>query len=129
MSQFNPLNGAELKKVILAQIEKEMDDSGDFQANITYPWLKYTFEIKMNSYPKFAFDAEPVVVAKGGDSLSVEVPSTEDDTKETLISGGTSVDTPDQARVDAELPIPTPTPTVHQGIVDKPVIQQKPKGK
>ncbi len=132
MPHFTALSGSELKSVILKRIEQEMENSGDFNNNITYPWLKYIFELKITSYPKFAFDAElQTVVEIEGEHKDPEgapenlVPSM-DDVKETVITAEPMiVDTPDQARVDADLPLPTPTPVVNIGVVDKLVMQEK----
>lgn len=130
MPQFNALNGMELKKVILQQMERTLEDSGDFQQNVTYPWVKYSFELKMTSYPKFSADSEPISVAIAEDTLTdpdFMVPD-EPPTLTVVSSEPVIVDTPDQARVDADLPIPTPVPVVGVGVIDRPV-KQKVKAK
>ena len=40
------------KRSLLDRISKALDETGDFNQNITYPWWKASFEIKMTSYPK-----------------------------------------------------------------------------
>lgn len=131
MPQFTALSGSELKSVILDKISRAMDESGDFNNNITYPWLRYSYELKMTSYPKFAFDAELQPVVKVEDEIKDPLGAPEnlvpsmDDVKETvLVSEPMTIDTPDQARVDADLPLPTPTPVVNIGVVDKMVMQK-----
>lgn len=126
MPQFTAVNGLEAKAIILDKISKALDETGDFNQNITYPWWKFSFDIKMTSYPKAAFEAELTPVAKGEiDQRDPEnVPESMDDVKETIIAPEpTVVDTPDQARVDAGLPLPTAVPVKNVGIVDQPVAQ------
>ena len=133
MPQFTALSGAEAKSVILAKISAAMDESGEFAQNITYPWFKYDFSLKTTSYPKYAFDAElkEVVTASGehkdpdGASENL-VPSLDDVVELNMGSGPTVIDTPDQARVDAGLPLPTASPVANVGVVDVPVMQAKP---
>lgn len=132
MPQFTATNGLEAKAIILDKISKALDETGDFTQNITYPWWKFSFEIKMTSYPKAAFEAELTKVASGEeDHLDPEnVPESLDEVKETIIAPEpTVVDTPDQARVDADLPLPTAVPIKNVGIVDKPIQQAKPQAK
>lgn len=133
MPQFTALNGLEAKAVLLDKISKALDETGDFNQNITYPWWKASFEIKMTSYPKAAFEAELHTVATGEIEPEPEalIPS-EAEVKETLVAPEPFVvDTPDQARVEADLPLPTAVPVKGIGIVDKPIKQQAPvkKGK
>jgi hypothetical protein len=131
MPQFTAINGLEAKAIILDRISKALDESGDFSQNITYPWWKFSFELKMTSYPKAAFEAELAAVAKVEESHEdpENVPPSLDDVKETIIAPEpVIIDTPDQARVDAGLPLPTAVPVKNVGIVDAPVMQA-PKAK
>jgi len=129
MSQtFNPLTGIELKKAILNKIESSMDESDVFVGNITYPWVKYDFSVSMTSYPKNAPEAEPEKVAEGTEELG-EASVRSKDAERVVIAPPSPIviDTPDQARVEADLPIPTPVPVIGIGIVDKPVMQKSGK--
>ncbi len=108
---FNALNGTELKKAILADVEREMDLTGEFRNHVTYPWVKYTAHLTLLSYPKQAMDAEPGIKitakdvlwdAKEAQAVGPEVPEVVLDLK---VDG--VVDIPDQARVDSGQPIPT----------------------
>lgn len=123
MPQFTACNGLEAKAVILDKISKALDETGDFNQNITYPWWKFNFSIKMTSYPKFALEAEPQVVAQGTEVPQEASPEGEDLQITAIVSEDTVVDTPDQARVDADLPLPTAVPVKGVGIVDKPIAQ------
>lgn len=129
MPQFTALNGLEAKAVILAAIGKALDETGDFSQNITYPWWKFNFQVKMTSYPKFALEAEPVVVAKGTETSEEPIPESEDLQVTGIASEDVVVDTPDQARVDAELPLPTAVPVKNVGVVDQLIPQAPPTRK
>ena len=122
MPVFTALNGAEVKAVFLDAISKAMDESGEFKENLTFPWVKFSYDLKLTSYPKAAMDSDPASVAKG--EIEQEVPVMDGPVVETVItSEPVIIDTPDQARVDAGLPLPTAVPVKNVGIVDKPVIQ------
>jgi len=106
---FNALNGAELKKAVLADIEREMDLSGEFRNHVTYPWVKYTAHLTLLSYPKQAMDAEPGlklsvsgVATDNPDYKFMEEPEVVLDLKSVSV-----IDVPDQTRVDSGQPIPT----------------------
>lgn len=132
--QFNPLNGTELMEVIIADIRRAMIESGEFSQNLTYQWIKYDYKIKMVSYPKNSAEDEPQEVVTGGAAFpDPDFPPLDIDAVDTQRlflepDAPVIVDTPDQARVDADLPLPTPVPVVNVGIVDKPIRQAK-KGK
>jgi hypothetical protein len=123
----------ELKAVFLDQISKAMDESGEFNGNLSYPWVKWDFSLKFTSYPKFAVDSElqEVVniseVIPAGDIPPLEIQ--DENTKIVVVAPEEPlvIDTPDQARVDADLPLPTPVPVVNVGVVDKPIKQQTSK--
>jgi hypothetical protein len=109
MSQiFNALNGAELKKAILADIEREMDLTGEFRNHVTFPWVKYTAHITLLSYPKQAMDAEPgIKITASGVATDNLVPPVAEPEVVLDLKVGSVVNVPDQARVDSDQPIPT----------------------
>jgi hypothetical protein len=123
MPQFTACNGLEAKAIILDKISKALDETGDFSQNITYPWWKFNFSIRMTSYPKFALEAEPKEIAKGVEVPEEAPPDGEDLQVAGIVSEDIIVDTPDQDRVDADLPLPTAVPVKNVGIVDKPIAQ------
>jgi len=128
MPQFTACNGLEAKAIILDKISKALDETGDFSQNITYPWWKFQFSVKMTSYPKFATEAEPVELTKDVVVPDEAPPEGEPAQVTVVVSDPEIVDTPDQARVDAELPLPTAVPVKNVGIVDK-AIPQAPQAK
>lgn len=125
---FNALSGPELVEAIVADIRKKLVATGDFDANITFPWVKYEFRVSMVSYPKQPADADPVLVAHGTGGATEGVPSdaTPDLLKETVVADSVVVDTPDHARIDSGLPIPTPAPGPGKVLVDK-LVQPAPQ--
>ena len=126
MPQFTACNGLEAKAVILAAVSKALDETGDFVQNITYPWWKFRFSVKMTSYPKFSAEAEPVEIAKNEVIPEVAPPEGEDAQVTAIVSDDVVIDIPDQARVDADLPLPTAVPVKNVGIVDRPIPQARP---
>lgn len=111
---FNALNGPELLKSILSDIERELTLTGEFKNNITYPWVKYEATVKVLSYPKQNLADEPgIKVAVTSETAfpndvddntrpAPEVPEVVFDLRLADV-----IDTPDKARVDSGQPIPT----------------------
>lgn len=129
MSQiFNALSGTELKKAILADIEKEMDATGEFKQHMTFPWVRYEATVKILAYPKQALDAEPGIqlhavgemVGEGVENLPGEAPETILDLR--ILD---TIDTPDKARVTSNQPIPTQARAAGV-LIDKPVHRVEP---
>lgn len=128
MAQFNALSGAELKQIFLDTISKALDESGEFGENLAYPWVKWDYSIKFTSYPKYPVDSDLIQVAAGEQEQvqpNLIDPETPLEERTFASSEPIVIDTPDQARVDADLPLPTPVPVVNVGMVDRPVKQQQ----
>jgi hypothetical protein len=124
---FNALNGPELKKAILAELDKEMELSGEFRNNLTYPWVKFDASIRVLSYPKQDMNAAPTLVARAEGEISTEeavdysVPAVE------VVNIDTQkvIDTPDAVRIETGQPVPTQA-TVAGVQIDKPVLRPQP---
>lgn len=125
---FNALSGPELLKTVLADIERKLLATGEFEGHMTFPWVKYQYEVAMVVYPKQAVDAEPGISAKG-DFEAGTLPSNEEvpepahtfDVKDSVV-----VDTPNIARIESDQPIPTPGRGPGGVLIDKPVSFVKP---
>lgn len=106
---FNALNGLEMRKYILDQIEKKLEASNEFPEGLTFPWVKWTVTIL--SYPQQDMSEEP---------KNVFVEETEEPPKEAtiLINLDDVVDTPDKARVESNQPVPTTLPGPGLGMRD-----------
>jgi hypothetical protein len=110
---FQAITGLELKKIILAQIEREMDNDCRFRNSVTYPRLTWAWALNVKYHP-----GEPgefnIEVSK--DFISPGAPEPKTDAKEENFQiGATSMvdapvqgETADSARREAGLAIPTP---------------------
>lgn len=121
---FNALTGKELKEVILQKISEELDLSGDFGPHLTYPWIKYDFRVRVLSYPRQAVTSDPDVKAEA--TTISNIPERSETIHEIQVTNEQIIDTPDQARADHNLPIPTATPGPGGVLVDKPVTPKLP---
>lgn len=124
---FNALSGTELKKAILAELDKEMDLSGEFRSHVTYPWVKFDANIKILSYPKQDMNAEPLTVAVASGELSTGAAVDYSVPVVTVAEINTQkiIDTPDQARIETGQPVPTQA-TVAGVQVDKGIVRPQP---
>lgn len=123
MPTFNALTGPELKDVILKAVSDEIDLSGEFKAHVTFPWVKFTFKLDVLSYPKQGLNDEPEIkVVTTGES---NTPASDVPVPIITIDKEVIIDTPDQARADAKLPIPVAGIGIGGVVVDKPVLPLK----
>lgn len=131
MSQtFNALNGQELKKAILASMEHEMDLSGEFKFNITYPWVKWDANLKVLSYPKQNIGDVPAIdLTAVGEKAEVKdgvvAPAPESPEVVLDLNLGRVVNTPDAEREKTAQPIPTQAVGPGGQTVDKPMISPR----
>lgn len=134
-TNFNALNGPELLKYILTKIEEKLESTGEFLPNITFPWVKFDFEVKVLVYPKQAMTDTAKLIVKGsgvaGELVDRDWPANPPTTIiEFNAKSSEVIDIPDQARVDSGQPVPTTTPGTKGVLVDKPVEMKVPsKGK
>ncbi len=113
MSQFNALNGAEALEVVLAKVRKSLELTGEFRQNIAFPMMRFDFDVRFWVYPKQPLTGDPSIKTTGGEG---EVPK-EGTPPSIQVTDTNLVDTPDKARLEANLDIPKPTLTP-AGIVD-----------
>lgn len=125
---FNALSGPEILKAVLADIEKKLVATGEFDGHVTFPWFKYNFQVSMVVYPKQAVDAEPGIKVAGAGEQG-EVPEDGEDAakKTVLVADTVIVDTPDLTRIESGQPVPTPGKGVGNVLVDKLVTPAGPK--
>lgn len=126
---FNALSGQELKKAILADIEKELELTGEFKQHMTFPWVRYEATVKVLSYPKQALDAEPAIkIEAKGEMVGDGAENISESARPEVIldlSIADVMDTPDKARVQSGQPIPTQA-RQNGVLVDKPVHRIEP---
>lgn len=113
---FNALNGVELRKYILSQIEKKLEASNEFPEGLTFPWVKWS--VTVLSYPQQDVNDDPKFKFSGEDGTKPPVKEDEPDPEPIVIDLSEIVDTPDKARVESNQPVPTPTPGPGLGMRD-----------
>jgi hypothetical protein len=121
---FNAIDGAELTKIILKDIEKELSTDSDFRQHRAYPMVKYSFELKLEVSPApgegqtVERKIEGQVVQHDKEKKTDFKPKPGEKPLVISVRRGKEIRTPDQARADAGLPITVPTKTA-VGTVDK----------
>lgn len=111
MAEFIALNGMEVKKAILKQIERQMDADSNFNQNLSYARISWRWKLSTDTYPA---DVPKPAGAVSGELVAKDIPPMFVFTvpKHTEIEGEQTVAAPEagitanQARRDAELPIP-----------------------
>lgn len=125
---FNALNGPEILEFLVSKFRDALVNTGEFKTHQTYPWFKYKFEVGITTYPKQSKDDKPGIVAKGEQTPEDPTPSDERPVKFELVEEKV-IDTPDEARIESNQPVPVQTtvvigeggPNPQSMIVDKPV--------
>lgn len=101
---FNALTAPELRKIVLDSIDRAFDQSGEFGQNITFPKVNWNFRLEVKVYP--AAFPDKLVKTEG----EVKRSEPEDPAAYRILTFGQTagVDTPDLARQQNNLPLPTP---------------------
>lgn len=119
------MNGREVLKYLIDRIEKKLDASGEFAEHVTFPWWKYSFEVKLLSYPKQDIDVDLNVVAQGQETIG-EIALTGHEVVHTVeVEESETIDTPDKARIDSDQPINVPASGPGGNTIDKQVLVPK----
>lgn len=130
---FNALNGQELKKIIMQQVEKAIDEDFHFRRHLTYPIVSFDWKLLVSAYPlqppEFKIGAEhDVVAAPEGE----EIPAPTPEQIETFeLDGSRKIEAPDAAREESGQPIPAPTLVGRKGeqvVVERPFEPPQKKG-
>ena len=112
--QFTALNGLEVKKALLKEIERHLNADTRFSQHLTYARLMWKWKFASNAYPdeigEIRIELEGEIPPR-----AVQRPIADDEEPTQIdMAGGTTVASPvagvsaDQVRRDAGLPIPTP---------------------
>lgn len=125
---FNALNGEEVRKIIISDIEKHLSGDADFRQHLTYRSIEYVFELRMR-----VTTTEPRQVKatlKSGrqqvDPASKEEIAGASSIEKSVLSGqeiDSRVKAPDRIREESGLHIPRPQITPTGEIVDIPLEQ------
>lgn len=118
------MNGREVLKYLIDRIEKKLDASGEFAEHVTFPWWKYSFEVKLLSYPKQDIDVDLNVVAQGEEVIG-GIASEGTVVSELKVEESETIDTPDKARIDSDQPINVPASGPGGNTIDKQVLVPK----
>jgi hypothetical protein len=110
---FNALNGNELKKAILTQIQRQMDADTRFSQHLAYGRCAWRFKIAIDTYPN---DMDRKFEVESGADLMPPQPRREigpdekpvqiDIEGERTVAAPVAGDTADQVRRDSGLPVP-----------------------
>lgn len=101
MQLFNPLNGDEVKKIILADLARTLEADTELQQHISFPRVSWHWRLEMKIYPRtpeikeVVVTGEAVQVTEAGETI-VPVESTH--TREVYSSPSREVIAPDQVR-------------------------------
>jgi hypothetical protein len=117
---FSALNGVEVRKLILAKIEKDLEADPRFEQHLTFPVVAWESITTIEYYPgpeePIKFVSKGKIRAKGAESLQTPENPAEVD----VITTKVSVDAenpPDKIRAEHGLEVPEPRVT-SQGVVD-----------
>lgn len=112
---FYALTGQEIKKVILKEIERQLDADYRFRENITYPLINWRWKLACNVYPGEPANWKVVVGPVNTLAEGAVMPQEDEPYVEVDFDGGRDVSAPardgmtaDATRRDAGLPVPSP---------------------
>lgn len=106
---FNPLNGEEVKKIILQEIEQAFGEVADFRPIVTFPVVRWEWTCKLSVYPR---DPQDINLQKVGARVSSDATDEEmTSTTDVVLQGQNAVGAegmlaPDEARENSSLPVP-----------------------
>ncbi|MFH1741008.1 MAG: hypothetical protein ABIH23_18555 [bacterium] len=118
VSPYNALNGHELKKIVLREVERAMDNSGIFHISRTFPVVDWNWTLKIKAYPQEP--AEDEVGVSRHEAVG-PVPDHGQSVEEELKGGREEVGkavAPNAVRTEEDLPVPKPQERPGIGIVD-----------
>jgi hypothetical protein len=131
---FNAIDGEELRKIILRDLDKELSLDGDFRQHVTYPVVEWTWKLTMKV---IARDQEVDREISGSirqfdpeSKLALPIP---DEEKPRIISvqGSRSIGekvAPDKVREQQKMPVTVPTKVAGLGTFDK-AEEREPRGR
>jgi hypothetical protein len=117
---FNALSGPELLDIICKDFRRRLEGTGEFKPNVTFPWVRYDFKAHVLCYPTQGKTDDPKIYVSARaelGNLDIEAAAQQFESE-----GGAIIDTPDKARAENNLPIPTPTIGPGPQIIDKLVV-------
>lgn len=131
---FNAIDGEELRKIILRDLDKELSMDGDFRQHVTYPVVEWTWKLTMKvisrDKPVERDLSGKIIQADPETKLSIVIP---DDEKPRVLSVQSSRAigekvAPDKVREQAKMPVSVPTKVPGLGTFDK-AEEREPRGR
>ncbi len=122
---FHAITAEEFKRILLKDLEKALDESGQFPPHITFPLVKWNFTLECVIVPRQAIDAPAELVVKGGSALLYDLKKDDVDPITVKFTQDDLIDTPDLARQEHGLPIPTPVRGPDGSLEDAMVLSTK----
>lgn len=128
---FNALNGLELKKILLKEIERHLDNDFHFRQNVAYPLISWAWKLSANVYPGEPPNFEVNIADKQIRAAGAEAFVPQDDPVQVDIGASRDVTAPagesvDSVRREANLPVPSPRavrgPGGQRMVVDAPPV-------
>jgi len=101
---FYPLDGAELKKIILDDFKAQLDNNQLLQAHLTFPTASFDLELTISSYP---MDNEAKIKLERllGDDPDPKTTPVKQSIRVSRKLGETQATAPDAMRIEHELPV------------------------
>jgi len=133
---FNALSGEELKRIIMNEIQRQLDADYRFKNHLTYPQISWAWDLHVKAYPsdipEFRIHLEKTIRAPKTEQMDAPPPPREDapvvefDLGTSRLVAAPTGETTDSARRDAGLPVPAPRvvagPAGSKVLVDAPDI-------
>ncbi len=127
---YNPLNGVEVKTLILREIEAAFAEVSDFREMVTFPVVRWNWKCTISCYPR---EPQDIPLQKIGAHIATDAtPEEMTSTQDVGLQGQNAVGAPgmtpaDQAREEAGLPVPKLKFDKMGGAYDEMVRKDKPK--
>lgn len=129
LKAFNGLNGRELAKILVVELERALNADTRFSQHLTYPLVSWQWKISIKAYPNEPPEFQVEIGPK-----SIGYPEAANSLAEVEINLGASREvtapvgeTADSARRDAGIPVPSPRtvkgPGGNRMVVDAPDIK------
>jgi hypothetical protein len=128
---FNALNGLELKKILLKEIERHLDNDFHFRQNVAYPLISWQWKLACNVYPGEppTWDASigpKEIRASGAEGFVPETDPVQVDIGATRDVSAPAGETADSVRRESDIPVPAPRavrgPGNQRMVVDAPAV-------
>jgi len=101
MRVFNPIDGSELAGIIVATLQRALDEDENYRRHLTYPLVEFEIRVTVKGYPDIAFETG----ADGSAKLKQDTPAVVTVTCGQQIQAPVAGVAPDTARTEAGLPI------------------------